>query len=217
MNLRSKKTCHQRLKVAKLLSSLEAGLGGARDATNVITNSGLVVSVIATVSGEHLATLGGSLETIAMTKSGIIKQGHPVSCWCWGGPFLPHVECIIRDKAASMVSLVVSASDIGNRFTIRTVSIHNGRPCQSCDIAIQVQKDLKLLRMIGYYQLQNAATAILLALYLRNLGWRILDESIRFGLEDTCLLGRSQFLTCRESELLGLAGSTILLYGGWFL
>ncbi|KAI4353094.1 hypothetical protein L6164_002068 [Bauhinia variegata] len=124
-----------------------------------------------------------------------------------------------------MGSPVVLTSDARNGFTIRSVSILNNRLHQSCDIAIQVEKDLKLsselldvkLRMIGYHQLQNAATATCVALYLRNLGWRILDESIRTGLEDTCLLGRSQFLTYRESELLGLVGSTILLDGGWFL
>ncbi|KAI4307147.1 hypothetical protein L6164_030364 [Bauhinia variegata] len=197
---------------------IEAGLGGARDATNIISSSGLAASVITTVGKEHLAALGGSLETIAMAKSGIIKQGRPLVL---GGPFLPHIELIIRDKAASMGSPVVSASDPGNRFTIRSVSMLDGRPYQSCDIAIQVEKDLKLscelldvkLRMIGYHQLQNAATATCVSLCLRNLGWRISDESIRTGLEDTYLLGRSQFLAPRESELLGLAGTTILLDG----
>lgn len=45
---------------------LQAGLGGARDATNIISSSGLVASVITTIGEEHLAALGGSLETIAM-------------------------------------------------------------------------------------------------------------------------------------------------------
>lgn len=60
---------------------LQAGLGGARDATNIISSSGLVASVITTVGEEHLAALGGSLETIAMAKAGIIKQGRPVRCF----------------------------------------------------------------------------------------------------------------------------------------
>jgi len=60
---------------------LQAGLGGARDATNIISSSGLVASVITTIGEEHLAALGGSLETIAMAKAGIIKQDRPVRCF----------------------------------------------------------------------------------------------------------------------------------------
>ncbi|XP_061350278.1 dihydrofolate synthetase-like [Gastrolobium bilobum] len=200
------------------IAVIEAGLGGTRDATNIISSSGLAASVITTVGEEHLAALGGSLETIAMAKAGIIKQGRPLVL---GGPFLPHIEHIIRDKAVTMDSPVVSACDTGNKCTVKSFSIHNGRPCQICDIVIQVVKDSKLscklldvkLQMPGGHQLQNAATATCLALCLRNLGWRISDESIRSGLEHTYLLGRSQFLTSEEAEVLGLTGATILLDG----
>jgi folylpolyglutamate synthase/dihydropteroate synthase len=53
-------------------------LGGARDATNIISSSELAASVITTIGEEHLAALGGSVESIAMAKSGIIKHGCPV-------------------------------------------------------------------------------------------------------------------------------------------
>ncbi|XP_075633508.1 dihydrofolate synthetase-like [Castanea sativa] len=46
-----------------------------------------------------------------------------------------------------------------------------------------------------------------------TLGWRISDGSIRAGLECTFLLGRSQILTSKETEALGLHGTTILLDG----
>ncbi|KAM4076175.1 hypothetical protein ACJW30_12G043200 [Castanea mollissima] len=190
---------------------IEAGLGGARDATNIISSSGLAASVITTIGEEHLAALGGSLESIALAKSGIIKHGCPLVL---GGPFLPHIECILRDKALSMSSPVVSASDAGNRSTIKGVSRMNGRPYQSCDLVIQIERDFKLflelldvkLCMLGSHQLQNAATATCAVLCLRNLGWRISDGSIRAGLEHTFLLGRSQILTSKETEALGLWG-----------
>lgn len=54
-------------------------MGGARDATNVISSSDLAVAIITTVGAEHLDALGGSLESIAVAKSGIIKRGRPVS------------------------------------------------------------------------------------------------------------------------------------------
>ncbi|XP_009368683.2 dihydrofolate synthetase [Pyrus x bretschneideri] len=200
------------------IAVIEAGLGGARDATNVICSSELATSIITTIGEEHLAALGGSLESIAMAKSGIIKHGRPVVL---GGLFLPHIDQILRDKALLMSSPMVLASDTGNKSKINGVSMLNGRPFQSCDIVIRVERDLQLfielldvkLYMLGTHQLQNAATATCAALCLRNLGWRISDGSIRTGLEQTSLLGRSQFLTSKEAQALGLSGATILLDG----
>lgn len=50
-----------------------------------------------------------------------------------------------------------------------------------------------------------------------NSGWRISDASIRSGLEQTFLIGRSHFLAAKEAEVLGLPGVTILLDGGAFI
>lgn len=55
--------------------SVEVGLGGRFDSTNVITP---VVSIITTVSLEHTNVLGNTVEEIAFEKAGIIKEGVPV-------------------------------------------------------------------------------------------------------------------------------------------
>jgi dihydrofolate synthase/folylpolyglutamate synthase len=62
---------------------LEVGLGGRLDATNVITP---VVSVITSVSRDHVDMLGDSLELIAQEKAGIIKQRVPVVLGAQGVP-----------------------------------------------------------------------------------------------------------------------------------
>ncbi|CAN7026984.1 hypothetical protein IGI04_025138 [Brassica rapa subsp. trilocularis] len=202
------------------IAVIEAGLGGARDATNVIESSNLAASVITTIGEEHMAALGGSLESIAEAKSGITKHGRPVVL---GGPFLPHIEDILRSKAASMSSPVVLASNIGSGSSIKGIINKDGIGlCQSCDIVIQNEKDDKPivelgdvnLRMLGHHQLQNAVTATCVSLCLRDQGWsRVTDEAIRIGLESTRLLGRSQFLTPKEAEALQLPGATVLLDG----
>ncbi|KAF8118579.1 hypothetical protein N665_0004s0060 [Sinapis alba] len=201
------------------IAVIEAGLGGARDATNVIESSNLAASVITTIGEEHMAALGGSLESIAEAKSGITKHGRPVVL---GGPFLPHIEDILRSKAASLSSPVVLASDIGSGSSIKGIINKNGTGlCQSCDIVIQNEKDRPIvelgdvnLRMLGNHQLQNAVTATCVSLCLRDQGWsRVTDEAIRIGLENTRLLGRSQFLTPKEAEALQLTGATVLLDG----
>lgn len=55
---------------------LETGLGGRFDATNIIDSP--LVSIITSVSEDHMGVLGDTIEKIAFEKSGIIKKGCPV-------------------------------------------------------------------------------------------------------------------------------------------
>ena len=55
---------------------LETGLGGLLDATNVIKDP--LVSVITSISFDHMAILGNTLPEIATQKAGIIKEHCPV-------------------------------------------------------------------------------------------------------------------------------------------
>jgi dihydrofolate synthase/folylpolyglutamate synthase len=54
---------------------IEVGLGGRLDSTNVVDP---LVSVITSLSLDHMAVLGDTLEKIAGEKAGIIKPGRPV-------------------------------------------------------------------------------------------------------------------------------------------
>ncbi|XP_057840201.2 dihydrofolate synthetase isoform X1 [Cryptomeria japonica] len=201
------------------IAVVEAGLGGARDATNVIHSKGLSMSVITTIGMEHMDALGGSLESIAISKSGIIKEGCPVIL---GGPFEPRIEYILRKTAASMNAPVTSAFGPGINSTITKLDSTSDQPCQYADILVKLdendpQTTIELfgvrLRMIGYHQLQNAVTAVCIALCLRSQGWRISSDSIRAGLENTNLYGRCQFLTPKQVEMLGISGATVVLDG----
>jgi dihydrofolate synthase/folylpolyglutamate synthase len=55
---------------------LEVGLGGAGDSTNMVSKP--VISVITSISYDHMEYLGDTLEKIAVEKAGIIKPGVPV-------------------------------------------------------------------------------------------------------------------------------------------
>lgn len=57
---------------------LETGLGGRLDATNVIDHP--LVTVITSISLDHMEYLGDTIELIAGEKAGIIKPGCPVVC-----------------------------------------------------------------------------------------------------------------------------------------
>lgn len=64
-----------------------------------------------------------------------------------GGPFEPHIEGILRQKALLMSSPVVSASDPGIQSVVKSVGREHDRLYQSCDLVIQVEKDLQLVWM----------------------------------------------------------------------
>ncbi|PIN08773.1 Dihydrofolate synthase [Handroanthus impetiginosus] len=120
-----------------------------------------------------------------------------------------------------MNSPVVSASDPGNRSVLKGFSRSREMPHQLCDILLLLERDFHVfielfdvqICLLGAHQLQNAATATLAALCLRHQGWKLSETSIRAGLERAYLLGRSQFLTSKQAETLGLPGATILLDG----
>ena len=59
---------------------LEVGLGGRGDSTNVCKEP--LISVIASISFDHMDRLGNTLAEIAAEKAGIIKDGCPVITSC---------------------------------------------------------------------------------------------------------------------------------------
>lgn len=56
---------------------VEVGMGGRLDATNVLSDGDVLVSVIAKIGMDHQAFLGSTIEEIAREKAGILKPGVP--------------------------------------------------------------------------------------------------------------------------------------------
>lgn len=67
-------------------ASIETGLGGRLDATNVIHP---ILAVITSIGLEHTALLGNTLEEIAREKGGIAKPGVPLVAGPKAAPFFP--------------------------------------------------------------------------------------------------------------------------------
>lgn len=74
------------------LAIIETGLGGRLDATNVVDP---LVSVITSISLDHLEFLGDTISAIASEKAGIIKRGKPVVI----GPLCSEAETVIQRVA----------------------------------------------------------------------------------------------------------------------
>jgi dihydrofolate synthase/folylpolyglutamate synthase len=83
---------------------LEVGLGGRLDATNATDP---VVSVIVTVDLDHVATLGGTLDAIALEKAGIVRAGRPLV----SGVVQPEIVALLRRHCDEEGARFVDARD----------------------------------------------------------------------------------------------------------
>ena len=161
------------------IAVIEAGMGGALDSTNVIPAP--LVAVITAIGLDHTKELGGTVKEISATKSGIIKSGCRVVFYGEN----KEAEDEIRKKCeAEKCSLAVpdfSKIKINERGIAGTLFDCAGHS----DIEI---------RLIGDYQVKNAATAMLVIDELVRCGLKISDENIRQGLLNAKWPGRFEVL-----------------------
>lgn len=134
---------------------LETGLGGRLDATNAIDNPAL--AIITSISLDHAAILGDTIEKIAGEKAGIIKPGVPVF---FDGSSKKAAE-VIKAKASE---LGVSCREVTkNAYEIQEVHrkyiAFSRRSAYDKDVIFQVP-------MCGCYQAMNAELALEASEYL---------------------------------------------------
>lgn len=79
---------------------VEVGLGGRLDSTNVIMPA---VSVITTISYDHIDVLGDTLEKIALEKAGIIKEGIPCITGCDDEKALNVIKKVSEEKKSKLI------------------------------------------------------------------------------------------------------------------
>ena len=147
---------------------IEVGLGGRLDATNVITPK---VSVITSLSYDHMAVLGNTLAQIAGEKAGIIKDGVPVV----SSPQKEEsLEVLRRVARLNNSAFTLIGKDV--KFEGLESSL-DGQSLQLTDDLRRSTFDLHL-PLLGSHQLENAATAYAA---LRASGIPISDEAIQKG------------------------------------
>jgi len=161
---------------------LETGMGGGMDATNVIVSH--VLSVITPIDMDHMEFLGDTVAKIAAQKAGILKQGRP----CVSARQRPEAEAVLREFASSL-DVPFQMVDL-SKLTPGTFSLH-GQTFSFGEL-----HDLTI-RMLGQYQMENAALAITASRVLSANGFPISDDHIRRGLADAIWPGR--FELCAEA------------------
>ncbi len=153
------------------IAVIETGLGGRLDATNVVNPE---VTVITSISKDHVRILGDKISLIAREKAGIIKPGKPTVV----AKNHPVTWRVIRERAAEVGSEVFSAcetspvsatapvfdDDLHQEFTIKrwrppkTINVVSSEPAL-IPYPDPGQKDIRIrTSLLGTHQIDNART-----------------------------------------------------------
>lgn len=156
---------------------LETGIGGLLDSTNVIPPP--LVSVITSISLDHTAILGSTVEEIAAQKAGIIKAGSAV--------------IVSDDNPDSVKELIAETAE---KTGAELIPLEPCKPYSDGGIyAPFMYRGVRLTpAMIGLHQKYNAQTAITVCRYLRSKGFEIGDCNIIRAVETTQVQGRVQYI-----------------------
>ncbi len=184
---------------------LEAGMGGAGDATNLVQTTD--VAVLTSISMDHADYLGHTLRAIAEQKAGIIKSGCRVVLM--GAPVKASSEEEADPSAGEAQQAILSkcqemsvpytiaqpsrAYDIKHTFPKQVFSYESGQTLAQLGHSY---KKLKI-SLQGTYQIDNAILAVEAVEQLRQAGYRITDAQMRQGLEEAVWHGRFD-IVCRK-------------------
>jgi dihydrofolate synthase/folylpolyglutamate synthase len=157
---------------------IEAGIGGRRDATNIIQPSACLLTP---VDLDHTEILGDTIESIAREKSGIIKPGVPV----FSGFQAPEVKNIFKTVSHSHHSPICFLDEELETFSVNTDIA--GTTC--CLKLKEMQEQTFRLKLLGAFQAENAALAYLT---IRNMFPQLSSQIMKEGVEKTFLPGRME-------------------------
>ncbi|MCL5257129.1 MAG: bifunctional folylpolyglutamate synthase/dihydrofolate synthase, partial [Chloroflexi bacterium] len=167
------------------IAVLEVGLGGRLDSTNVVTP---LVSVITSISLDHVAILGGTVAEIASEKAGIIKPGGTILTV----PQTPEAQQVIEQAAHNAGARLFT---VGKDVLISQPAeqLPNPRGAYGQWLAVSFAPDFPRagagpetvdiwIPLLGAHQQINAATALGVIRLIGPCGFAVSGEAIRKGL-----------------------------------
>ena len=160
---------------------LEVGMGGNLDATNIIRNT--MLSVLVSISMDHMSFLGNTLGEIAEKKAGIIKENSHVVTALQKEEAMDvirsqcekcHADCVVADPGRAQV---LTESCLGQTI------LYEGEQYE--------------IPLAGVYQKENAVVALNALKVLDTLGFASTPEQKKMGMKHTVWNGRFTVL-CTE-------------------
>lgn len=166
---------------------IETGLGGRLDATNVVKPE---ACGIVSISYDHVAQLGNTLEKIAEEKAGIFKPGVPVI----SAPQVPSVKRVLR-KAAERVGCPLRFIGDDIEFSFRFESSRASGPHTRVCLATPTTRfDHLRVPLLGEHQAYNCGVALGIVDALRQAGWKVPEQGAIDGLAKVRIEGRMEMI-----------------------
>jgi dihydrofolate synthase/folylpolyglutamate synthase len=156
-------------------ASIEVGLGGRLDATNIITPE---ISVITRINYEHTDRLGTTLAEIATEKGGIIKEGIPVVVGEDKPEPLKVLTRIADKKNSKLIKSYEYAKITGSKYSKTGSNLWITTPTDEYEITINLP---------GLFQTDNVKTVITA---LENLNGNVTKDQIQKGIANSRWPGR---------------------------
>ncbi len=168
--------------------SLEVGIGGRFDATNVIDCP--LVSAITSISLDHIEILGNTIEQIAFEKCGIIKEGGITVSY---PDQKPEALAVIMEQAALKHNRFVMGNP--NVVIVKSADF-TGTDILYGDLAIHIP-------LLGAHQIMNTLTAVEILHELRQShGFHISDADIVNGIADVSFPARMEIISKKPFVIL---------------
>jgi dihydrofolate synthase/folylpolyglutamate synthase len=176
------------------LAIVEVGLGGRLDATNMITP---LISIITNIGRDHTKQLGDAIPQIANEKAGIVKRGVPTITAVEQSEAFEAIRAVCAQRKSQLIRVQDTSS-----YSISDSSIYGSIfNFSSNSLACH---DLEL-NLAGEHQIRNAVTALVAIEKLKELGWKVEEESIRRGLRKVNWRARLEVLGTKPLVLLDVA------------
>lgn len=151
---------------------LEAGMGGALDATNIIKRPN--ICVFTNIDYDHMQYLGETLTEIATEKAGIIKP----ACQVFSAEQHPEVKAVLDEK------MLYGSVHYVDNSALELISVKPG------ELKFKYKGQEYESPLAGLYQMKNAALAIEIA---RGMGFK--EELITAGIKAVEWEGRFEVLS----------------------
>ena len=157
---------------------LETGLGGLYDCTNIVWP---LVSIITSISYDHMAILGETLKEIAMQKVGIIKENSNTVIV----EQKPSIQRIIQETCLNKNNelSVIKKADIQNKKYENEFLVFDYKQ----------NKNIKL-NLKGDKQFENASICLEAINILKQKGFNISEKAIKEGLQSVIHKARFEII-----------------------
>lgn len=166
---------------------IEVGMGGLYDATNVIPTPEVVA--VASISLDHTAWLGDTVEQIAREKSGVVKPGGRVVLYPEQEPGVREIfqEACARNGAELYVPELSSIQILGESI--------DGTDFEAAGLTLHTP-------FLGAHQEKNAAVVLEIVKLLRQRGFAISGEALADGFRKAFIPARMEVISRKPLCLL---------------